>query len=470
MKNSSIKRNYLFGAFGGLTGSLGITPARGAIAGLTTILLGGGINAAHAFTDANGVTCPQSLVVVFNNGPFCSGGSSSGPTASTPSAPSTQPPTPKFGVPRTAPPIIFPGEGDSDRELRDLYRFIEPGYGNTPGHGTPGGVPHQGYLGMYVSGGPSGDAILGGGGYSLRNSGASITDTAGLIAPGTQSANYRENGGGGGISGAYDASRYVGPNQHLWFNGAFDYTSSNTNFGGAGAGNTINSDNYSFTGSALYANYNAYLLLKGSYQFGNSSEFTAADGSTGRYNSDGYDIDAKVGHVFLLFNTLAQPVPSRLALKAPPRPIDGYGIGLDLSGHLGYASNVARGFTDTAGFMFGNERAQGGETGLNAKLFAEVPHNGVTWQPYIAGSVDWRFSYSNVANFPGQLALATGDAVSFADATTVVGAKAGLDVTTSNGWTVGANGFYEHSSDTEIVGGKAYVKIPFGATAVTARY
>jgi hypothetical protein len=84
--------------------------------------------------------------------------------------------------------------------------------------------------------------------------------------------------------------------------------------------------------------------------------------------------------------------------------------------------------------------------------------------------VDWRFNYSHVANFPGQLALATGDVVTFDDATTFVGAKAGLDVKMSNGWTVGANGFYDHSSDTEIVGGKAYVKIPFGATDVSARY
>jgi outer membrane autotransporter protein len=113
---------------------------------------------------------------------------------------------------------------------------------------------------------------------------------------------------------------------------------------------------------------------------------------------------------------------------------------------------------------------QGGETGLKAKLFASVQSNGVIWQPYVTGTVDWRFNYSHVANFPGQVALATGDAVSFADATTFVGAKLGLDVKMANGWTVGANGFYDHSSDTEIVGGTAYVKIPFAETAVSARY
>jgi hypothetical protein len=256
----------------------------------------------------------------------------------------------------------------------------------------------------------------------------------------------------------------------LWFNGAFDYTNSSTNFGGVGAGSTINSNNYSFTGTGLYSNYNTYLALKGSYQFGNNSEFNSSDGSTGTYRSDGYDIDARVGHIFWLFNTMSQPAASRMTVKAPPRTSDGYAIGLDLSGHLGYQSDVEKGFTDSAGFVFGDERVQGGETGLKAKLFATVQNNGLVWTPYVTGTVDWRFNYSHIANFPGQLALATGDAVTFADATTFVGAKAGLDVTTSNGWIVGVNGFYDHSSDTEIVGGKAYVKIPLGPTTVTARY
>ena len=304
----------------------------------------------------------------------------------------------------------------------------------------------------------------------MRNSGVSITDTAGLIAPGTNSASYRENGGGGGIAGTYDASRFVGANQRLLFNGAFDYTSSRMNFGGVGAGSAISSDNYRFTGTGLYSNYDTYLALKGSYQFGNNSEFNSSDSSTGSYRSDGYDIDATLGHIFWLLNAVPQHTASRMAVKAPLKTNDGYAIGLDLSGHLGYQSDVAKGFTDSSGFVFADERVQGGETGLQAKLFADVRSYGVIWQPYIAGSVDWRFSYSHVANFLGQLALATGDAVTFADATTFTGGKVGLDVKTSNGWTVGANGFYEHSSDTEIIGGKAYVKIPFGATVVTARY
>jgi len=436
MKSSSIKRNYLFGAFGGLA----------------AVLISASLSPAFAFTDVRGNMCTTPVQTTFMGSPvlLCPG--------STPSAPSM---TPKM-VDLTKLPK---GSTSAPIDLGSLAGLDGPG---SPGYGAHGNG--SGQLGMYVNGGMNSDVTLGGGGYSLRNGGASVSDTAGLIAPGTNSTSYRENGGGGGISGTYDASRFVGPNQRLLFNGAFDYTSSSTNFGGVGAGSTINSNNYSFTGTGLYSNYNTYLALKGSYQFGNNSEFSSSDGSTGHYRSDGYEIDATVGHIFWLLNTISQPTPSRMAVKALPKPSDGYAIGLDLSGHLGYQSDVARGFTDSSGFVFGDERAQGGETGLQAKLFATVQNNGLIWTPYVTGTVDWRFNYSHIANFPGQIALATGDAVSFADATTFVGAKLGLDVKMSNGWVVGANGFYDHSSDTEIVGGRAYVKIPLGPTAITARY
>ena len=444
MKNSSITRNYLFGAFGGLS----------------AVLLSASYSPAFAlqqFTDVNGNTCnsPDETTLL------CAG--SKPPVAS----------PPPF-VPAKAGPFHL-----QPRSLGDGNTGFDFGFGGPLGDTDigpfwePGAQKAVGFfrLGMYVSpnGGTSGDVTAGGGGYSLRNGGASVSDTAGLIAPGTNSPSYHENGGGGGLGGTYDASRFVGPNQHLLFNGAFNYTNTSTNFGGAGVGNSINGDNYSFTGTAVYSNYDTYLALKGGYNFGNNSE-TAPDGSTGSYGSDGYDIIATAGHVFWLLNTMPQPAPSRMALKAAPKTSDGYAIGLDLSGHIGYHSDVARGFTDSSGFVFGDERVHYGDTGLQAKLLADVQDYGVTWQPYVAGTVDWRFNYSHVANFPGQLALATGDALTFDDATTYVGGKVGLDVKTSNGWIVGANGFYEHSSDTEIIGGKAYVKIPFGATAVTARY
>jgi hypothetical protein len=438
MTSDSMRRNYVYGA------------------GIAAVLLSASVSPAFAapFTDANGNTCDTSQTIEGpGNTTICPG--SSAPKSGTHFMPN---PFPSFSrAQQGRPDITDPLEGF---ELLGVIGNLEYG------------LPWAYHLGMYVSSnsGVSGDAGFAGGGYSLRNSGVSVTDTAGLIAPGTNSASYHENGGVGGLSGTYDASRFVGPNQHLFFNGAFDYANSSTNFGGVGAGSSINSQNYSFTGTALYTNYSTYVELTGAYQFGNNSEFNSSNNSTGSYSSDGYDIDVRLGHIFWLFNTMSQTPVSRMAVKAPPRASDGYAIGLDLSGHLGYESNVAHGFTDSSGFVFGDERVQGGETGLKAKLFATVENNGLMWMPYVAGTVDWRFNYSHVANFPGQAALATGDAETFDDATTFVGAKLGLDVKMSNGWIVGANGFYDHSSDTDVVGGKAYVKIPFGETAVSARY
>jgi hypothetical protein len=433
--------------------SLVITPARGAVAGLALVFLGGGISAAYAFTDANGVTCPQSLVVVFSDGPFCSGGSSGASYAN-----------PKMGLFRANPLPPFGTFEDFGKSFS---------YGDKPPYAYPGPVPvlNNNQLGMtVVPDGVSNGVGFGAGGSSTRTSGVGVSDSAGLLAPGSVATGFRQNSGSGGIVGTYDASSLVGPNQKLLLNGAFNYTSSSLNY--AGATGSINSDTYDFRGSALYTNYQSYFGLSASYGFGNNHEFFGADLSSGNYRSDSYDVDARFGHVFVLFNSIATAAPPpRMSVKALPRAADGgYAIGLDLGGHVGYATSVARGFTDSSGFVFGDETAQGGEAGLRAKLFAEVPRNGVTWLPYVTGTVDWRFDYSHIAYFPVQVALAGGDAVNFSDATTFVGAQVGLDARIANGWTVGANGFYSHSSDTEIAGGRVYVKIPLGPATVVARY
>jgi hypothetical protein len=456
MKNSCIKRNYLFGAFGGGAAVLlsgrwsGITPARRAIAGLALVFLGGGINAAHAFTDSTGATCDSAFVVTTNVGQFCSGGSSS------PSSKSFA--NPKMGMFRASPYPPVNNFGDLGGTNMGFFS-PQPGY--------------SGYnqLGLTVVPDGVGNGVgFGAGGSSTRTSGVGVSDSAGLLAPGSVATGFRQNSGSGGIAGSYDASSLVGPNQKLLLDGAFNYTSSSLNY--AGAAGSINSDAYDFKGSALYTNYQSYFALSASYGFGTNHEFFAGDLSSGNYRSDSYDVDARFGHVFVLFNSIATAAPPpRMSVKAPPRAADGgYAIGLDLSGHVGYSNSVARGFTDSSGFVFGDETAQGGEGGLRAKLFAEVPRNGVTWLPYITGTVDWRFDYSHVAFFPTQVALVGGDAVNFSDATTFVGGQVGLDVRTANGWTVGANGFYSHSSDTEIAGGRVYVKIPFGPATVVARY
>jgi Autotransporter beta-domain len=437
-----------------------INPARGALAILSLAVLGGlAVTPAYAqpFTDINGHTCDTSQLIenpTDPNGPsVCPGGGGGGG-----------------------------GRGDPDTKVtrsrtgRGALKFdIWSGYNQELGYDLQFGQPPAptfNQLGMTVTPetGFGNGVAFGVGGYSARSSGVGVTDTAGLLAPGSVSTASRTSAGSGGLSGSYDVSSLVGSNQKLILDGAFNYTSSKTSF--SAASGSINSDSYDFKGSVLYSNYRTYLVLSGAYEYGNNSEFFAGDASSGSYRSDGYNVDARLGHVFVLFNSIAAVAPpSRMPVKAAPRAADGgYAIGLDLSGHLGYSSDVAKGFTDSSGFVFGDERAKGGETGIQAKLFAAVPRNGVVWQPYISGSVDWRFDYSHIASFPTQVALAGGDAVAFADGTTFVGAQAGLDVRAANGWIIGVNGFYSHSSDTDIAGGRAYVRIPFGPVPVAARY
>ena len=415
------------------------------------------VTPAYAFTDINGKVCATSQLIV---------------NPSDPEGPSICPPgsIPVGGPFNSSLGHVF------NRLLDRVYQGGDPTYFDLdPNPGTGDLLytqpPATLRLGMTVTPdtGLGNGVAFGGGGYSARSSGVGITDTAGSLAPGSVSTASRTSAGSGGVSGSYDVSNFVGPNQKLVLNGAFNYTSSRTNFSGASA--SINSDTYGFRGSALYTNDKTYLILSGYYGFGDNSEFFAADASSGRYRSDGYNVDARLGHVFMLFNSIAAVAPPRMSVKAPRKAADGgYAIGVDLSGHLGYSEDVARGFTDTSGFVFGDERMRFGETGLRAKLFAAIPRNGVVWQPYISGSVDWRFDYSHVTSFPTQVALAGGDAVRFADGTTVVGAQIGLDVKAANGWTVGVNGFYSHTSDTDVTGGRAYVRIPFGPATVAARY
>jgi hypothetical protein len=335
-----------------------------------------------------------------------------------------------------------------------------------------------GHLGMYVTpdAGAGTAVTFGVGGYSARTGAVGITDTAGLLPAGSLSATSKETGGSGGISGSYDASNLVGPNQKLIFTGAFNYTSSSVTFGpvlgfGPPSAGSIKSDVYGFAGSALYANNNTYVLVRGSTEFGNNSETNNITVSNGSYNSDGYSIDGRLGHVFILTQQQAVSAAPRYAKAPVVAAAPGYLIGFDLSGHLGYSKDVARGFTDTVNFTFGDEKVESGVTGLRGKLLAQVSDSsGATWFPYISGSVDWRFNYSHTASFPVQVALPIGDTVTFADGTTVVGGQLGLDVRAKNGWTVGVNGFYAHSTSNDTTGGRAYLRIPFGPTAVVARY
>jgi hypothetical protein len=334
------------------------------------------------------------------------------------------------------------------------------------------------HLGVYVTpdSGGTGGAGFGAGGYAVRSSGFSVVDSAGLIAPGSTTPGFRATAGNGSLGAVYDASYLVGPAQGLVFNGEFNYQRIDATLGttpdlvalgvGTGAG-SVRADNYGFIGAMFYANRGTYVTVRGGYDFGHATEFQTVDASTGSFNSDGWFADARLGHFFVLVkNSATAPVYA----KAPPRPADGYALGLDLSGHIGYVSSKAGAFTDSTGFIFGPDRLQFGDAGLKAKLIATVQNKGVVWMPYVAITGDRQFGYSDTLSIPDQVALAGGDLLRTSQALTTVGTQIGLDVRAPNGWIIGARAFYQHSADLDATGGQLSLKIPLGPPVVAARY
>jgi hypothetical protein len=162
------------------------------------------------------------------------------------------------------------------------------------------------------------------------------------------------------------------------------------------------------------------------------------------------------------------PARASLPTKAPPKAAGGNGLALDLSGHIGYAQMSSDGFTDSSGFISGTGKAQQGDVGGRARLIALVPDHGWVWMPYVSGTVDRLFDVSTTFNVPNQAALPGGDVLSMQFAKTFWGSEVGIDITTPIGPIIGVKGFYQASSDTNIAGGAAYVKVPLNYTPKAA--
>ena len=336
--------------------------------------------------------------------------------------------------------------------------------------------PNAPRLGMHVSPGPIDpiDASAGGGASVTRSSGYGVTDTMGLVAPGSIGPSIRDTSGNGGLNGTIDATRFFGlpANQSVVLGGFFDYRRDNVSLGSSpalaalavGNAGSLQADTYTFGGTLFYRAGSAYLRGAVDYNFGHANEANGITAGTGNFSTSGYALDARLGNVFVLLNTTGVPGPGAMPTKAPPKPTTGYMVGLDLSGHLSYIDNWSAGFTDSSGFATGTGQTRFGDVGARAKFFVLAPSGGFLWMPYISGTVDQWFGFSSVLNIPSQAALATGDVVGLQVAQTYWGTDFGVDVRGPNGWTVGVKGFYQASTDTNIVGGNAYVKIPLNYT------
>ncbi|MGC1779262.1 MAG: hypothetical protein WBB34_15060, partial [Xanthobacteraceae bacterium] len=189
--------------------------------------------------------------------------------------------------------------------------------------------------------------------------------------------------------------------------------------------------------------------------------------STGSFNDSGYNVDGRIGHVFVLANSTGVPIGA----AAPVTPASGTIFGLDASAHVGYSANESDSFTDSAGFMYGTGKVQNGDFGARARFFAGTANAGLVWVPYVSVTLDDEFDMKNTFTIPTQAALPGGDILNFQVERLFVGADAGLDVRGPNGWVVGAKAFINGSGDTSMVGGLAYVKIPFNYMPMAeARY
>lgn len=309
-----------------------------------------------------------------------------------------------------------------------------------------------------------------------RGSNLGVTDSAGLLAPGT-TFGFRDTSGGGSLVATYGVAG-LPANQQLSLSGMFTYQRDNftlTSLAGVSNAVSARTDTYGFAGSAVYSVGQTYLIGSGGYTFGNGTESMSLNGSAGSFASHGYWADLKLGHVFVLANTItwgSSPgsgmVTKALPTKAPPQSTGGYALGLDVGGHIGYSNAQVAGFTDSTGLIFGPATTKYDDAGAYAKLFAVIPDGQFVWTPYVSATFDQEFGFSSIASIPTQATLTSGDAVSLQQALTFWGTEAGVNARIPNGWVVGVKGFYEASANINVAGGAASVRIPINYTPPTA--
>ncbi len=323
---------------------------------------------------------------------------------------------------------------------------------------------------MYVSQpsnpNPWGDDWGGAGdGYIFRSSGYRFNDTAGVLAPGTTGPGIRDVGGGSSIFDTFDARHLLSlpASQSLLLTGYFNYRYDSLSVASApGAG--LHADSYALGGDAFWRVGSTYFDGSAAYTFGHADAADQFNGGAGSFNAHGYFVDARLGNMFPLWTTAGVPSAAPFPTKAPPKPIVGSIVALDLSGHIGYAASALDGFTDSTGFTLGGAQAHDADIGARARLLALIPSHDVLWMPFVSATIDQLFDYSNNVNIPVQAALTSGDVVSIQMAKTFAGAELGIEGRSLGGWTFGVKGSYQASADTSIVGGVAYLKIPFYST------
>lgn len=360
------------------------------------------------------------------------------------------------------------------QEQQQLEHMLNPFFGG------PSGGP--GIMSGYHLGGPISLSMYSAGfdGFnasSSYSSGYRLSDSAGLIASNVLSPGYRSFESGGGLHLTMDVSRLFNlpANQILLFglNGSFNYdetryqASSLTPGGPNANAASENANTYSISGSVFYGVNNFYVSAGALFDL-NHADITNnlfIPGAQGKTDGRGYALEATVGNLFPLVNTIG--LSPATIVKAPPTSPGGYALLLDASGHYLYRQQYEDGFTDSTGFAYGTQQLSYNDVGARLRLEAVVPDRGVAWMPFVGATFDQELGLNYTFGIPAQ-AVTPADTLIISPSTTWWGAETGLNILTPGGLKFGMKAFYQASADTQTIGGSAYLKIPFEDLAPAA--
>jgi hypothetical protein len=252
----------------------------------------------------------------------------------------------------------------------------------------------------------------------------------------------------------------LGADQNLTIGGSLSHDWQSTSYSTAKFGTgTVNRGIFAFGPYVGYEFNHFYLYGTADGLLGSGSEDNVATGGRGTFGTSGFAATAKLGRIFTLFDMRSYPVTGSAAAVRQSRPVGGYALYLDVSGHGGYFDDHADGYTDSVGNITGSEQYHFGFVGARADLFAVVPTNRLLWRPFVAVSVDQKLGFTHTLDIPAQGGLPA-DVLSYSEGQTTGAVYGGLRATGLNGISVGVAAFYRHNSTINSVGGEVYVTLP----------
>jgi Outer membrane protein beta-barrel domain/Omptin family len=328
------------------------------------------------------------------------------------------------------------------------------------------------HLGGPISLSMYGNSFAGVGASTNWSNGYKLSDTAGIIAaPNALTPGYRSWNNAGGINLSLDASRLLAlpTNQGLLFglSGAYDYAdtrymSSAQTPGGVNANAASTNQNiFTLTGSATYFLNKFYLKGVTSFDWNTTNLTTnfVIPGTTGKTNGGGYHLGITAGEYIPLFGTIA--FKSDSATKTPPPNVNGgYMVMLDVSGHYAYSHEQENSFTDTTGFVYGDQKLSYNDVGVRGDLMGIILDRELAWMPFVGVAFDKQLGLSDTFNFPAQLGNPS-DTLIISPSTNWLSTEVGLNLLTPSGTKFGVKAFYQTSTDTQSVGGSVFLRIPF---------